>query len=171
VTTPPKPTKAAKFADDAEALGWTVERDRLPEGGRLVRASRGSEVYELAWHRNSAGNLVYTYGNYRYAGGEPREINNVKAALRDMAQVRAANGALLPFDPATAESIEILKVLAGKSIKWINSLTGLEESGELPRGGMHFTLTGDGEHRVLNFPDQIHTGFRSVRIAAITEVR
>jgi hypothetical protein len=168
--TAPKPTKAAKFADEAEALGWEVERERLPEGGRLVRAMRGDEIYELAWHRNIAGNLIFAYGSYSAPSQGAVEVKNVKQVLRDMTQVRSPNGSLLPFDVYTADSVEILKALAGRSITWINSITGLEEQGDLPRGGMHYTLTGEAEHRVLHFPDQVHTGFRSVRLSAITRV-
>lgn len=170
------PTKAARFADDAQALGWEVEREKLPEGGRLVRASRGDEVYELAWHRNSGGTLVFAYGSYSAPSSPAVEVVNVKAALRDMTKVRSTNGALLPFDVENDDDARVLTALAGKSISWRNSISGLIEDGVLPRGGLHFTLTqgsrgANGGARVVNFADQIHTGFRSVYLDSITEVR
>lgn len=165
------PSKAARFADDAEALGWEVDRERLPEGGRLVRCSRGDELYELAWHRNTRGVLVYAYGIYSAPSVAATEVVNVKAALRDMALHRASNGARLPFDCETTTDVEVLKALAGREIEWCNSISGVTESGVLPRGGLHFTITGEGGcARVLNFPDQVHTGFRSVRLSSITKV-
>lgn len=170
------PTKAARFADDAEALGWDVEREKLPEGGRLVRAWRGDEGYELAWHRNSNGTLVFAYGTYSAPSTPNVEVANVKQVLRDMAKVRAANGALLPFDIENDDDVTVLSALAGRTIQWRNSLSGMIEEGVLPRGGLHFKLTqgsrGDnGGARVVNFADQIHTGFRSVYLDSIVEVR
>lgn len=172
----PAPSKAARFADDAEALGWEVERERLPEGGRAVFAIRGDECYHLVWHRNSHGNLVFAYGeHWQHIGTDPAEapaeIHNVKAALRDMAMRRSANGALLPFDPAADDEKTILSVLGGKTIEWRNSITGATEEGDLPRGGMHFKITDGPKGRTLHFPDRVHTGFRSVYLNSITKVK
>lgn len=163
------PSKAAKFADAAEALGWEVERLRLPEGGRRVRATRGDESYALVWHRSSNGNLVFAYGEYQANGDPPIEIHNVKAALRDMTLYRGANGKLLPFDLSTATPLAILEAVAGKHIAWRTSF-GTVEEGDVPKGGMHLRVVESPRGLVLHFTDPLHTGFRSVLVSQIEKV-
>lgn len=174
-TTRTTPSKAAHFADAAEALGWEVERDRLPGGGRLVICQRDGEIYELAWKPNDTGNLIFDYGLYLGPGVPPESygdpVLNVKAALRDMALHRTPGGALLPFDPEHDDDAVILTALAGRSIEWTNSITGNTEDGELPRGGLHFKISDGPKGRVLHFPDRVHTGFRSVYLNSITKVK
>lgn len=170
-------SKAAIFADEAEALGWEVERRKLPDHARQVIASRVGELYELTWVRNERGNLVFGSGSYLTVdASDPEPVTNVKAALRDMSLKRAANGALLPFDPEYDDDAEVIAALAGHRIVWQNSITGADESGVVPRGGVHMKLAqgpkGDnGGARILTFTDASGvTGFRSVYIDQITTV-
>jgi hypothetical protein len=176
-TLAPAPSKAAAFADEAEALGWEVERVKLPERGRLVRATRGDEIYEFAWHLNSRGSLVFAYGSYSAPSAPVVEVVNVKAALRDMAKVRASNGALLPFDPEDDDDATVLSAVAGHEVIWQNSITHLDEHGYVPRGGLHLKLAQgpkghNGGARILSFPDAAGiTGFRSVYLDQIKDVK
>ena len=173
--TAPAPSKAGVFASEAEALGWEVERKAFADGSRLVRASRGREHYELFWNVNDRGNLVYHSGERWTADTQPEEVTNVKAALRDMAKIRAANGALLPFDPEGDDDKTVLEAVAGRTVRWRNSISGEVEEGEAPRGGVHLHITQgpkgeNGGARILNFPDRHVTGFRAVYLDQIGEV-
>lgn len=167
-------SKAAQFADEADALDWAVTRYRLENGGRRVTAIRGGEQYELDWRVNDRGNLVYDGGGYWSSpAAEPVEVTNVKAALRDMAKFRTATGALLPFDPEDSTDAEILEAVAGRRIEWETQF-GTTESGIVPRGGLHLKITqGSGDNggaRILNFTDSDGFGFRAVYVSQIRKV-
>jgi hypothetical protein len=203
MTTAIKPlSKAQRFANSAEALGdWTVERRKDQEGNRTVIATRGDEVFTFTWQPNPGGR-----GSLKFAGGvhsigeHSEEYANVKGALRLMAEPagvvriehkaprRSAPGeptrrrvVRIPFDPATSEDKEILAACAGKRVTWLNTFSGMEETGMCPRGGIHYridpSVSGDPAERVLTFCDQSHlfhregtAGFRSVRLDAIKNV-
>jgi len=178
-------TAAGKFADEAEALGWEVERIRLYDDDldrapvRVVIATRNDEeTYELRWVRNERGNMVFASGTYRSAR-ERTPRRNVRAVLREMALSPAIEGnGRLPFDADHDDDRTVLAAVAGKTVFWRNSISGIEQHDDCPRGGKHLSLspyinavdgTNVARNRALNFPGS--HGFHSVRLSAITKVK
>lgn len=163
-------TRAGRFADDAEALGWTVER--IKEGdARVVLTTRGKERYNFTWAPNEAGVLSFESG-WHWVGENPEEFSNVAQALRNMAGPEAhvtAEGRRLPFDPFNDADTEILDRLRGHTIVWRNSISGMEEEGDIPVHGNH-TKIRMVSRRVIDFA-ATEGGFRSVALDAIVRVK
>lgn len=165
-------TKAGRFADAAEALGWTVDRTLDPlDGTRIVRTQRGREQYNFAWVQNDAGALVFD-GGYHWIDDTPEEFGNVAAALRAMAEPEAhitPEGRRLPFDPFTDTDETVLDRLRGHTIAWRNSISGMEEEALIPSHGNH-TKIRSVTRRVISFA-ATEGGFRSVALEAIVRVK
>lgn len=168
-------SKAAIFADAAEALGWKVYRSKLDGGGREVEAVRGVESVIVEWAPAARGGLKLVRAEF-YADEshdtEAEVLSGVPDALKLMSSYVTANGARLPFDPEHSDDAEVLAAVANHGIEWTTT-HGTRESGTVPRGGMHLRLTqgptGDnGGARILHFTDE--HGFHSVYLDRITEV-
>lgn len=154
------PSKAGKFADAAEALGWSVERVLGNDGDRIVKTRRGDEQYNFAWGVSESGVLTLVIG-WHWIGAEATEIANVAAALREMAEPEALNF-------VTAPDAEVIDYLRGRRITWTNTISGLEESAIVPAHGKQTKLR-TVTRRVLDFAAD-EGGFRSVALDAITKV-
>lgn len=95
----------------------------------------------------------------------------------------------VPFDPAHSTDAEIIEACMGKRVKWVNAISGDEQSADLFPDGPHtksiskgfvvethphkyttMTLSADGR-RCLNFVDAGGYGFRSVGVETIVSVR
>lgn len=165
-------TKAGRFADDAEALGWIVERVPRADGGRIVKTTRGRERYDFGWVPNDAGTLVLEAG-WHWIDDTPFEWSGgVAGALRAMAEPEAhitPEGRRLPFDPYNDNDVAILDRLRGHTIVWRNSISGLEEEGDIPAHGQH-TKIRMATRRVIDFA-ATEGGFRSVALDAIVRVK
>jgi hypothetical protein len=166
-------TAAGKFAEEAEALGWTVER--LRNGSqRTVVAHRGHEEYRLVWYLSDRGNVVFRSGEHftlteDFGAVCEGTVVNVKAVLREMAKHPNPNGgSRLPYDPVADDDYIIAAALAGRAIEWTNSISGLTEKGIVPRGGNHLQMVIYGGDRCVHFADG--HGFHTVRVSAITKV-
>lgn len=153
-------TKAGRFADEAEALGWTVERIRDGDA-RIVKTRRGEEQFNFAWESTDNGQLVMESG-WHWIGANAEPANNVSAALRAMALPPA-------LDLSTSTDTEVLDYVRGRRITWTNSISGLEEDAIVPAHGKQ-TAINTITRRVLNFAAE-EGGFRSVALDAITRVK
>lgn len=164
-----KKSRPARVADEIEAAdrGWEVER--IKDGNRRVIVARraGSRVL-VEWRRDGNGRDLFFTGEHfvQYEGSEVCEesFSNVSAKVREMTAPPA-----VPFDPETSSDADVLAAVAGKTVTWRNSVTGCLSAGDVPRGGVHLTLTGSGASRTLSFP-AAGQGFRSVRLSAIEKV-
>lgn len=135
---PIAPTKAGKFASEAEAAGWIV--DRLIEGDRkTAKCIRSDEIVEVNWTNEVAEGPI---GIHSYPGGSS-SIKNAATALRIINGVpgslipspkakaireqgprrpRALQQKPLTFDPYEASDVDVITAVRGKKIVWINSL-------------------------------------------------
>lgn len=170
-------TKAGRFADAAEDLGWEVNRIRDTDehgnatGTRIVKAKRGREQYNFAWTPNDADVLVFD-GGYHWIDDQAEEFSNVAAALRAMAEPAqhiTPEGKRLPFDPFNDTDSDILDRLRGRTITWRNSISGAEEEGDVPAHGNH-TKIRMVHRRVIDFA-ATEGGFRTVMLDAIVKVK
>jgi hypothetical protein len=161
-----KPSKAGRFADAAEAAGWTVERLSPPgEHGtdRQVIARRGDEAYSMQWFRTVDGEFNFEEGWHRAPWLEEDEpANNVAAALRAMEKPA-------PTDLNRSTDGEVTSAVVGHRITWINSLSGLEETAYVDKIVSIQVRTESLTRRIITFTSP--EGFRSVSIDAIVRVR
>lgn len=170
--------RAETFARTAEEAGWETKIKNDPERNRsVVHARRGQEQFSFAWVDGK-----FEKGRHKVAGTET-PWSNVKAAIRMMQQPEdviyreADTGCIirLPFDIEEADDKVVLAALADHTVTWRNHLTGGQESGRTPRGGLHFKIEqhpvyeNNGE-RIVTFADQYGGGFRSFALSQLLEV-
>lgn len=184
-------SKAARFADAAEAAGWTVERKKGELGERFAHCTRGTEKVNMEWapvYGRGTSALVFS-GGWHWVDDDPEhavEITNVTAMLREMAKPPKhtktdTDGAVvrLPFDPVNDTDADIIDALKGKTITWRRKLDGETMDDRIP------PYTTDGAHpihvegkntkirtiywRVLDFDGP--TGTRTVSLDAIVGVK
>lgn len=204
-----RPTKPGKFAAEVEAAGWEVERIRSKDGSKTVRASRDGEELELTWSRGEK--FVYP-GRYS-VGTHTRNVRNASEGRNIVASTKSqnapnitvrtaekANGVVvpvvreltrkLPFDPMSELDDNVVAHLRGRKIIWRNSITGLYESGLVPRAerdvktrdgfktvedkATFISLSKSEEtlgRRILSFCDATGAGYRSLFVDALVQVR
>jgi hypothetical protein len=191
-------TKAAQFAADAEAAGWSIG---IQTSGDLVTvtATRDAEEIEISWKGEACQNGS-TYRN----GGYCKSMRNAAACRRQMslaagqatppsnrrARRRPASSATaedsyeespedadafrleLPFQ-LDDEAEQILKLLLGKMITWKSSLTrNLHSAVILPNADQnHIQIEEHPKNgkRILTFAAK-GEGFRSVYLESIVAV-
>lgn len=173
-----RPTKAAQFADTAEAAGWAVTREKGKVDGkstRRVTAVRGQEAFEFVWVRNpDTDRDMFVSGRHRQAV-HIEDWSNIKAALRIVgapeASIRVVTDAegehrivRLPFDIEEATDEEIKAHLSHSKVVWTNTLTNrFEEAICPPTTSRHFKVKphphfeNNGE-RIVEFFDQDVSG-------------
>jgi len=141
--TEPASAKAIEFAGNGEALGWSAEIT-VADGISTVVLSRDAERITLQYSGNVfISNATYANGDYS------RTLRNKAAALRKAADSpsigvpskgrpkhRETSVEDRPSTPVLADMLEatdaeLVTVLAGKRVYWINRLTKLEESARL----------------------------------------
>lgn len=172
--------KVKRVEAAAEEHGWlsAVGVNRDTEETR-VTVVRGEESMVFEWQGQKSTSVRYSFG------GEARQMQNVAAALRQMAAepdvVRSikrgrrtrgssttVRGAVTVSEDMSDE--EILKALCGKRIVWKTTFS------EEPRqtrilakneGSPHYSVQRNG-HVHINFVDEF--GFRSVHLDAIVQV-
>jgi hypothetical protein len=188
--------KAAAFAEDAIALGWTWDMETEGELTKVV-VRRGEETLEISW---LGGVFQGETCVYQHAGRTAIKVHNASAAKKRMAvpaeaaeqEARkvAAHKALrgggrqksdakkslkaLPFTEASLDQ-EVLDALYGRRITWLNGTSDAEESDRVPsprevKKAANAPKIGEGPRgRFITFTGQ--SGFRDVLISSITEVR
>lgn len=173
-------SKAQQFALIAEGLGWGVERvkGKKDPTARRVTATRGDEQYVMTWSR-ATGRERFMGGMY-IIGDRREPVTLVKTVTEAMAQLprsahKHADGHIsaLPFDPAQSSDIEIIRAVAGRKIVWRNTISGLNESGVVPRGGLHLRMErSKSGKRILSFVNaEAHfSAYRAVDVATIRKV-
>lgn len=173
-------SKAGSFADEAEALGWDVTRTLEDDGARIVRCTRGRERYNMSWTTNERGAVVFD-GGWHWVDDQAEPWANVAGALRKMAEPEAYVGTVfagsedevgqrvqLPFNPFFDSDTAIIDHVRGKTLVWVNSISGAEETGDVPAHSDN-TRIRTVTRRVLDFASP--EGFRSVYIDAIVRVK
>lgn len=188
--------KAQTFCAEAVKLGW--DSDAKSEGeSTTVVATRGDESLEISW---LGGVFQGETCVYHHAGRTAIKIHNASAAKKRMALPpeqaaeearkvtahKAIRGGVrksspgarrvkdLPFSEASLDQ-EVLNVLYGKKITWLNGTSATEESDRVPspqevRKSANAPKIGEGPRgRFITFPGQ--SGFRDVLLSSITEVR
>lgn len=142
------PSKPRRFADDAEAAGWSVEKIRdAATKHKTVRATRGVETLELSWTSNDQ--FVYP-GRYAHAknarsvrnASEGRKllgataIENAPISIRQAPGLAGPNARQLnrkvPFDPETEEAAIVIAKIRGRKLVWRNALSNGYEEGRVP---------------------------------------
>ena len=174
-----RPTKAAQFAEAAEAAGWEVDKRRWrhPETGHVIRqvtATRGDESFQFEWERNPETDRdVFVAGAHQMLDFI-EEWRNVKRAVEIVeappihfrtTEVRDPETGetetiivRLPFDIEAAEDESIKAALACKKVTWRNGVSGARES----------AWVGDNDFLVIK-PDP-HVDNEGERIVEFTDV-
>jgi hypothetical protein len=142
------PSKPRRFADDAEAAGWTVEKIRDPKTKRkTVLARRGTEALELSW----ASNDQFVYPGRYEAAKHARNVRNASEGRKILSQTAIENAPMstrrpvgvaqaavrqltqkVPFDPLTADDATVLAKIRGRKLVWRNSMSNAYEEGRVP---------------------------------------
>jgi hypothetical protein len=181
----PSGKKANAFADKAEALGWTTTlRDSQTSEDRVLCVATRSEneVITIEWLDGVFDNQTCIHTT---PGGRQLKLRNASHALKRMAlqpvdvaredtkvgihtspratRVEAASGTpRAPYFSDDVSDAEVLTSVEGKTITWVNALSGGLES-DTVRGKAAIELAGS--RRALKFLGR--NGFRTVRVSAI----
>lgn len=142
--------------------GWEVEIVDLPVAfGAGIRATRPGEKLTVTFDPK------FSYGRHWIGETEQDRLATVAAVLAVARAVMRGDGV------AGLADADVLAAVAGKTVRWRNSITGKLEHGDVPRGGMHLRLfpAARPPDRILQFTDADGHGFRNVRLAAIEEVK
>jgi hypothetical protein len=182
--------KANTFADKAEALGWTATlRDSQASEDRVTCvAKRDAEVISIEWLDGVFDNQTCFHTT---PGGRALKLRNASHALKRMALApvdvvredakvgihratrpavgSGASGSPTPRTAYFAEDVsdeEVLASVAGKTITWVNAISGALESDQVK--GEALIKSRTLQHRALHFLGS--NGFRAVRVSAIVSL-
>lgn len=201
--------KAEAFAAEALRLGWKVDAVLHSGDQATVIAVRDGEEIRIEW---TEGLFQYDGTTYTHPGRTAVKLRNASAAKAQMLvppaqaaakaatvsahkSVRASAAAdgsgrarpakPLPFSEASLDQ-EVLDVLYGKRVTWINRISGKDEEDRVPDLGEVITDPRTGERRTRKqfHPPRIGEsrsgrvlhfvgvdGFHSVLVSAIVRVR
>lgn len=165
-----------KFLFAGRESGWEVSD--FGEGRDVftmeMRREETGEAIRLSWKNGFCEGPI----NY-YRDGDASALANVKTALLRMAsdpepveeKPRAVVATKkLPFVIGETPESEIIKVVFGKRIVWVNTLSGKREEAVV-RGKKHLRIvSGQAGRPILTFVDTAVTGFRSVALEKILQV-
>jgi hypothetical protein len=167
-----------KFLFAGRESGWDVTSfvEYLPKGRFEMVMSREEtgESIQVAWSNGFCeGPITYRHDM------RSRTLANVKTALLRMQsepepveeKPRAVVAVRkLPFVIGETPESEIIKVVFGKRIVWVNTLSGKREDAVV-RGKKHLRIvSGQAGRPILTFVDTAVTGFRSVALEKILQV-
>lgn len=177
--------KALAFCVDAAGAGWTTEIRTTGKATSvsLVIAHRGDERIEIEWENGAQ----ITAPTYWRPDGTTGKLRNASAARKQMAEAAPTDEQLavrrqraqrvigvkaervrrpMKLDLLAATEDEVIEHLKGRKICWLNSISGQEESAHV---GGKTRLREDSSGQSITFITS--TGFRTVRLSSITEVR
>jgi hypothetical protein len=185
--------KANDFIGVAASLGWAADATSDGDHTQLT-IRRGGESIDLAWdHGVFQHPCTYSFNGrtvlLRNASAakarmaiaaEAAEEETARVAVRKTqraekaATPKKARTKALPFSELSTDQ-EVLDAVEGKTIKWVSSLTGAEDTDRVPaakeirRKANQPKIQEAESGRVLTFPGS--SGFRSVRVSSIIAVR
>jgi hypothetical protein len=191
--------KAQAFCAEAVKMDWSATAKTEGESTTAI-VTRGEETIEITWingvfqgetcvysHVGRTGIKIHNASAAKKrmavppeaAADEARKVTAHKAArggARRSTDAKAGRPKELPFNDSSLDD-EVIASLRGKTITWMNSISGTEESTRVPAEGersgkgriIQVTMREDESGRSINFPGQ--GGFRSIRISSITEVK
>jgi hypothetical protein len=185
--------KAERFADKARALGWKAVTFIGDRDYAKTFATRENESIEIEWEAGVFNNQTCLHTT---PGGRALKLRNASHALKRMAlapvdvvredtkvgihrvaRPGAGSGASgTPSTPRTAyfaddvPDTEVLASVEGKSITWVNGISGALESDTVsrpsPTGTVQMKHPASG--RAISFLGS--AGFRTVRVSAIVSL-
>lgn len=165
---------------------WAEEHDwDVKDLGQSLELTRDDEFLVCAWDGNrwdgSLSNWTFDGRSIRMAShsdalrriaGHPEDVPGAEERKKPVRQPTMRN---VPFDIDGAYDHEIVEAVAGRRLVWLNSMTGEEESANVPPSGrqtrVHVSSTG---RRILTFCDyagNASTGYRSVALDALVAVK
>lgn len=183
--------KAAKFAQDVTAKGWTAKVQYAPDGKEEdiveVLASRGNEHLWISWTRGAMTvepmptytihdrtiKLRNASAGRKYASRTPEEAqaeyDRVHANKFFRRREIKPKKSRLPFDVKAASDDDVLHALVGRQVSWHNRLTqGTETAVIKDVTKVQIVALEDGD-RIVKFCCP-KTGYRAFRLSALVRV-
>jgi len=182
--------KANAFADKAEALGWKAQLQDSQTSEDIVKvfATRESESIVIEWESGVFNNQTCLHTT---PGGRVLKLRNASHALKRMAlaavdvvredtkvgihtTTRAARRSAgtgtqeashTPYFAEDVSDAEVLASTAGKTITWINGISGATET---DRVNFEAILKTSSSGRAITFLGS--AGFRTVRVSSIVSL-
>lgn len=189
----------SKTAEIAAEHGWIIEHQIDMETLWLrIWVTRGGEKIDIWWTEAKLTVApVYTYGgietklrNYSAVLGQMASrpnVNRVKRRARAASRLGGSSTALieivkaLPWDPDTMSDRELKAACYGRTLVWMNSITGLPERDAIwyptktgPQSGPNWNAANykvsrsSSGRRIITFVGM--TGYRSVGVDALLQV-
>ena len=163
----------------AEKHGWDVK-----DLGQSLELTRENEFLVLTWDVNrwdasastwtmdgQSARLAALVDALRTIAGHPPAANGLNGEPRRNPTKRPTQRNI-PFDIDGDYDQEIIARTAGGRLVWVNSLTGEEETAQVPKEGRHTKIElSSAGRRILVFVDAMGTGFRSVALDTLVAVK